>query len=305
MRLCDASRRPSSRRRRSAPLSSPSRASTSAYRRVARIDCPWPTSARTVLTGNLRRGGPRSDARSHEYPEGSGMSGRTLAATGTISSSRCYGRVSRSAGSPSAASSLARSPTDADRPASDVCRPGGDRHRERAPVQGAGGAQPRPDRGAGAADGDQRGPRVISQLADRPAARARPIATQHACASARRRDLVSRAATCYAASGFLQRGASQMLSEGSSAPSASAGTRTSARPESRSQRGTIATFRRRVRASIPITARAAELDRRPQRAGVPAVARGRPAGCHRSCEPKSSHSPTSKSRCSRPSPTRR
>ena len=47
---------------------------------------------------------------------------------------------------------------DADRAAQDLRRPGGHRHRERPPVQGAGGAQPRPDRDAGAADGDRRDP---------------------------------------------------------------------------------------------------------------------------------------------------
>ena len=46
----------------------------------------------------------------------------------------------------------------ADRAAPDLRRPGGDRDRERAAVQGAGGAQPRADRGAGAADGDERDP---------------------------------------------------------------------------------------------------------------------------------------------------
>ena len=40
----------------------------------------------------------------------------------------------------------------------DLRRPGGDRHRERPPVQGARGAQPRADRGARAADGDERDP---------------------------------------------------------------------------------------------------------------------------------------------------
>ena len=46
----------------------------------------------------------------------------------------------------------------ADRAAQDLRRPGGHRHRERAAVQGAGGAQPRAHRGAGAADGHGRDP---------------------------------------------------------------------------------------------------------------------------------------------------
>ena len=53
-------------------------------------------------------------------------------------------------------------PGRADRAAQDLRRPGGDRHRERAAVHGARGAQPRPDRGAGAADGDREILRVIA-----------------------------------------------------------------------------------------------------------------------------------------------
>ena len=55
----------------------------------------------------------------------------------------------------------------AHRAAADLRRPGGDRRRERAAVQGAGGAQRRADRGAGAADGDGRDPPGHQQLADR------------------------------------------------------------------------------------------------------------------------------------------
>ena len=52
----------------------------------------------------------------------------------------------------------------------DLRRPGGDRDRERAPVHGARGAEPRADRGAGAADGDRRDPARHLELADRPPA---------------------------------------------------------------------------------------------------------------------------------------
>ena len=45
-----------------------------------------------------------------------------------------------------------------DRPPEDLRRPGRDRHRERPPLPGAGDAQPRPHRDAGAADGDRRDP---------------------------------------------------------------------------------------------------------------------------------------------------
>ena len=55
----------------------------------------------------------------------------------------------------------------ADRAPQDLRRPGGDRDRERPPVQGAGGAQPRPHRDAGAADGDGRDPAGHLELADR------------------------------------------------------------------------------------------------------------------------------------------
>ncbi len=59
----------------------------------------------------------------------------------------------------------------ADRAAEDLCRPGGDRHRERAAVHGAGGPEPRADRGPRAADGHGRDPAGDLQLADRPPAR--------------------------------------------------------------------------------------------------------------------------------------
>ena len=72
--------------------------------------------------------------------------------------SRCCATASRSARSPSARHEV-RPFTDApDRAARDLRRPGGHRHRERAAVHGAGGAQPRPHRGARAADGDRRDP---------------------------------------------------------------------------------------------------------------------------------------------------
>ena len=60
------------------------------------------------------------------------------------------------------------------RAARDLRRPGGDRHRERAPLHGAGGAQPRPDRDPGAADRDQRDPARHLELADR-----RPAGVRH------------------------------------------------------------------------------------------------------------------------------
>ena len=56
---------------------------------------------------------------------------------------------------------------EADRPDDDLRRPGRHRHRERPPVHGAGGAEPRPDRGARAADGHERDPAGHLQLADR------------------------------------------------------------------------------------------------------------------------------------------
>ena len=59
----------------------------------------------------------------------------------------------------------------ADRAAQDVRRPGRHRHRERAAVPGAGGAQPRADRGARAADRDQRGPEGHQPLDLRPRSR--------------------------------------------------------------------------------------------------------------------------------------
>ena len=57
----------------------------------------------------------------------------------------------------------------------DLRRPGGDRDRERAAVQGAAGAQRRSHRSAGAADGDRRDPAGHQQLADGHPARVRRI----------------------------------------------------------------------------------------------------------------------------------
>ena len=61
----------------------------------------------------------------------------------------------------------------ADRPARDLRRPGGDRDRERPAIPGTGGAQPRPDRDAGAADSHERDPAGHLELADRRPAGAR------------------------------------------------------------------------------------------------------------------------------------
>ena len=63
---------------------------------------------------------------------------------------------------------------EADRPDDDLRRPGRHRHRERPPLHGARGAEPRPDRGARAADGDERDPAGHLQLADR-----RPAGLRH------------------------------------------------------------------------------------------------------------------------------
>ena len=58
----------------------------------------------------------------------------------------------------------------AGRTAGDLRRPGGHRHRERAAVPGAGGAESRADGSPGAADGDRRDPAGDLQLTDRPPA---------------------------------------------------------------------------------------------------------------------------------------
>ena len=62
--------------------------------------------------------------------------------------------------------------------AEDVRRPGGDRHRERASLHGAGGAQPRPHRGPRAADGDERDAEGDQPLRLRPAARVRRLVAE-------------------------------------------------------------------------------------------------------------------------------
>ena len=79
-------------------------------------------------------------------------------------------RSGRSSSSGGRAGAVLREP---DRAAPDLRRPGGHRDREHAPVQRAAGAQPRPDRGAGAADRHQRDPARDQPVADRRAARVR------------------------------------------------------------------------------------------------------------------------------------
>ena len=83
---------------------------------------------------------------------------RELAAIGARWRCRCCARARRSARSRRSRDGGPAVLRQADRAAPDLRRPGGDRDRERAAVQGAGGAEPRADRGAGAADGDQRDP---------------------------------------------------------------------------------------------------------------------------------------------------
>ena len=77
-----------------------------------------------------------------------------------------------------------RTPIEA---AADLRRPGGDRHRERAPVQGTGGAQRGSQRGAGAADGDQRDPARHLPLTHRRCSRCSRRCARSAVPSVRRR----------------------------------------------------------------------------------------------------------------------
>ena len=75
-----------------------------------------------------------------------------------------------------------------DRAARDVRRPGRHRDRERAPVRGAGAAQPRNlDRGAGAADRDRRDPAGDRRVADRRCSRSSTPSPQARAAALRRR----------------------------------------------------------------------------------------------------------------------
>ncbi len=99
-------------------------------------------------------------------------------------------------------------PRPADRPAQDLRRPGGDRDRERPALPGAGGPEPRPDRDAGAADGDRRDPARHLELADRRPAGVRVDRRQRGQALRR---LVRRGAAlrrrAHARRGGAQRGA--------------------------------------------------------------------------------------------------
>ena len=216
----------------------------------------------------------------------------------------------RSARSPSARRRVRPVHRQADRAAQDLRRPGGHRHRERAAVQGAGGAQPRAHE-AGAADGDQRDP-----AGDQPA----------------RRPTCSRCSTRSCAAPCTLCGARI----GAACPRSTASCRIVAAAATRPDNGSmdVATVRfrgaavamprlgrailRRARSSISRTSprsrprhgravqtvRARRFAQRPGRAACSAS--GSAIGAISVADRRRpGRSPTTRSRCSRPSPTRR
>ena len=121
---------------------------------------PVPLSRRQATDGAVLEGG-----RSCHEPDVAGdpeYAARDMAqaigATGASWPCPCSGRARPSARCRVLGAEAGAVHRPADRATRDVRRPGGDRHRERAAVQGAAGAEPRSDRGAGAADGDERDP---------------------------------------------------------------------------------------------------------------------------------------------------
>ena len=172
-------RRPSRRRSPSAALGGLSRASA----RTSTAERCWTGASSTSRTSDRGRripGGQRERA---------AMGFRTILCVPLLRE----GRADRHHPSrPPEAQALHGTPG---RPPRDLRRPGGDRDRERAALQRAGDAQPRPHRDAGAADRDGRDPARHLELADRvqpvfdTIARAPPPVRADAAPSSVRREL--------------------------------------------------------------------------------------------------------------------
>ena len=190
----------------------------------------------------------------------------------------------------------------------DVRRSGRDRHRERAAVHGARSAQPRPDRDAGAADRDGRDPARHLQLA-------RPTSSRSSTPIARARARLCEREFCAASSGSRTASSTSWRIDGHAEASRPSGARC---PRADRRR-----HRRRTRRARPATVRVTmpDVHADPSYSDGAAVARGRASAASlavpmlrdgeaigaiavgRVAGP--GPSPTGRSSCSRPSPTRR
>ena len=193
----------------------------------------------------------------------------------------------------------------ADRPGGDLRRPGRDRHRERPAVHRAAGAQPRPDRGAGAADGHRRGAARHQPVAHRPAAGAGHHRRERAPACARR-----------------DRRGADLPRRGRHLPRRRRSTRVGSRASGGTPIPSVETRPMRGPGVDGATVHVADVAVRPERRVRGGADRRRAA--HRACAPcwrcrcsagraigaitiartRCAPSPTSRSRCWRPSPTR-
>ena len=187
----------------------------------------------------------------------------------------------------------------------DLRRPGGDRHRERAALQGARAAQPRPHRDPRAADGDRRDPARHLQLADR-----RPAGLRHHRPerdAALRADVLRRVSIRRAAPSL--RRAHHGSTPEARKPRAALSPRrwTAGAPRScRAQRGGRTDSRRHRRSGLRVAGRGARRIGLPQHRGGPDAPRRRAHRRHHGRGAwRADSSRTARSRCSRPSPTRR
>ena len=197
------------------------------------------------------------------------------------------------------------SPT-AGRVAEDLCRPGRHRDRERAPVHGTGQAQSRPHRGAGAADGDQRDPARDQSVANRRAAGLRHHRSGRADALSApvSANVFTFDGEADPSGGIRQRGARKDAEALRRCISAAAGRDTAGRPRDPSTGDVVA---------IPdvlddpeyAIGESAHVSGFRSVAGRSAVREGSRSARSPSAGPNPDRFRTSRSRCSRPSPTRR
>ena len=141
-------------RRRAAPFRRPPRAHDRRASRPCRPAFPSPPTAERSLAERSWTGDRPHRRRSERARVRAGATAEVAAVPKHSQRPDAAGR--RPIGAiTSRALEVRAVPGAADRPARDLRRPGRHRHRERPALQGAGGAEPRPHRGPGAADGDR------------------------------------------------------------------------------------------------------------------------------------------------------